>query len=86
MRHIQEAGKALTRRLDQSSLKTACHMTILANDTQQGLSYAFKLFSQNFVMGEWQEAYTFIQEHESLKVSTLDPRTHSLYAPIRLLN
>ncbi|XP_059152054.1 uncharacterized protein LOC131938150 [Physella acuta] len=78
MRHIQEAGKALTRRLDQSSLKTACHMTILANDTQQGLSYAFKLFSQNFVMGEWQEAYTFIQEHESLKFLLPLVSTHEM--------
>ncbi|CAL1530881.1 unnamed protein product, partial [Lymnaea stagnalis] len=78
MRHIQEAGKVLTRRSDQSSLKTACHMTLLANEKQQGLSYAYKIFTQNLVMGEWQEAYKFLGEHPSLKVLLPLLSTHEL--------
>ncbi|KAK6976015.1 Gem-associated protein 5 [Biomphalaria glabrata] len=78
MRHIQEAGKALTRRYDQTSLKTACHMTLLVNDKQQGLSYAYKLFTQNLLMGEWQEAYKFLAEHNSLKVLLPLLSTHEL--------
>ncbi|KAH9499455.1 Gem-associated protein 5 [Bulinus truncatus] len=78
MRHIQEAGKVVTRRHDHTSLKTACHMTLLANDKQQGLSYAYKLFTQNLLMGEWQEAYKFLGEHSHLKLLLPLLSTHEL--------
>uniref|UniRef100_A0A0B7BFM2 Uncharacterized protein n=1 Tax=Arion vulgaris TaxID=1028688 RepID=A0A0B7BFM2_9EUPU len=68
MRQIQEASKVLTRRLDQSSLKTACHLSLLGNEKQQGLTLAYKLFNQYLMMGQWQEAQEFIAEHESLKI------------------
>lgn len=58
----------LARRLGQSSLKTACHMTLLANENEQGMSYAYRAFSQYLVAGDWQEAYKFITEHEALRV------------------
>ncbi|CAG5129907.1 unnamed protein product, partial [Candidula unifasciata] len=78
MRHIQEAEKALAKRHDQSSLKTTCHMTLLVSDRQQSLVYAYKLFSQYLMMGQWQEALNFSQENETFKILQPILLTHEL--------
>ncbi|XP_005111524.2 uncharacterized protein LOC101862229 [Aplysia californica] len=79
MRQVQEAGMVLTRRQDHASLKTACHMTLIANEQHpQGMLYAFRLFSQYLASGDWSEAHAFIAEHETLKVLLPLLCTHEL--------
>ncbi|XP_041357872.1 gem-associated protein 5-like [Gigantopelta aegis] len=68
MKNVLDAAKLLSRRSDQPTLKTATHMTLLANEKQQGFHYAQKVVHQHMVKNEWKEAYRFLRENEVLKV------------------
>ncbi|GFN76524.1 gem-associated protein 5 [Plakobranchus ocellatus] len=68
MKQVQEAGKVVARRHDQSSLKTACHMNLLMQEQEQALAYAYKVLSQYLLAAQWREAQKFLQENEGLKV------------------
>ncbi|XP_076446765.1 gem-associated protein 5-like [Babylonia areolata] len=68
MKRIQDAAQAITRRSDQSSLKTACHMTLAANDKQQGQLYAQQVVTRFLLGRQWEHCLTFLREHQPLKV------------------
>ncbi|XP_048244264.1 gem-associated protein 5-like [Haliotis rufescens] len=68
MKQIQDAANLLTKRTDQSSLKTATHMTLLANEKPQGFLYAHRLVHQFIAKDDWKQGYKFLKEHETLKM------------------
>ncbi|RUS82625.1 hypothetical protein EGW08_009618 [Elysia chlorotica] len=68
MNQVNEAAKAVARRNDQSSLKTACHMNLIAQEQERALAYAHKALSQFLLAAQWKEAHAFLKEHEGLKV------------------
>ncbi|KAL8569273.1 hypothetical protein ACOMHN_029894 [Nucella lapillus] len=68
MKRIQDAAQAITRRNDQSSLKTACHMTLVANEKQQGQLYAQQVVTRFLLNCQWAQCLDFLREHQPLKV------------------
>ncbi|XP_055958734.1 gem-associated protein 5 isoform X1 [Patella vulgata] len=78
MKKIQDAAKVLIRRSDQSSLKTAAHMTLLANEKQQGMLYAQRVVNQCLSQYTWQDAYKFLNEHEATKIFVPFVSVHEL--------
>ncbi|ESO89427.1 hypothetical protein LOTGIDRAFT_165023 [Lottia gigantea] len=68
MKKIQDAAKVIVRRCDQSSLKTAAHMTLIANEKQQGMLYAQRVVNQSLLQFDWHDAYKFLNEHQTTKI------------------
>ena len=70
MKQVQDAAKLLARRYDQSSLKTAAHISMIANDKQQGLMYTQKVVQQHLLQNEWKDTYSYLKEQKGLQVNT----------------
>lgn len=70
MKHIQDAAQVITRRSDQSSLQAACHMTLVANEKQQGQLYAQQVVTRYLLNHQWAQCLAFLREHQPLKVLT----------------
>lgn len=68
MKQVQDAAKLLARRYDQSSLRTAAHISMIGNDKQQGLMYTQKVVQQHLLQHEWSEAYEFLRCKKDLQV------------------
>ena len=68
MKQVQDAAKLLARRYDQSSLKTAAHISMIANDKQQGLMYTQKVVQQHLLQNEWKDTYSYLREQKGLQV------------------
>lgn len=68
MKQVQDAAKLLARRYDQSSLKTAAHISMIANDKQQGLMYTQKVVQQHLLQNEWKDTYSYLKEQKGLQV------------------
>ena len=68
MKQVQDAAKLLARRYDQSSLKTAAHISMIANDKQQGLMYTQKVVQQHLLQYEWKDTYSYLKEQKGLQV------------------
>nr|KAG5706227.1 hypothetical protein BaRGS_019554 [Batillaria attramentaria] len=68
MKHIQDAAKVIARRCDQTSLQAACHMTLLADEKQQGQLYAQQVVTRYLAAQQWSQALAFLKEHQPLKV------------------
>ncbi|KAL3879661.1 hypothetical protein ACJMK2_031948, partial [Sinanodonta woodiana] len=85
MKQVQDAAKLLARRYDQSSMKTAAQISLIANEKQHGLMYAQKLVSQHLLKYEWKEAYSYLSDQKGLKVLQmyfiLDPEENDPMSP-----
>jgi hypothetical protein len=68
MKQVQDAAKLLARRYDQSSLRTAAHISMIGNDKQQGLMYTQKVVHQQILQHEWKDTYKFLREKKDLQV------------------
>lgn len=68
MKQVQDAAKLLARRYDQSSLRTASHISMIGNDKQQGLMYTQRVVQQHLLQYEWKEAYSFLKSQKDLQV------------------
>lgn len=68
MKQIQDAAKVIARRCDQNSLQAACHLTLLANEKQQGQLYAQQVVTRYLANHQWKQALAFLKEHQPLKV------------------
>ncbi|KAH3858161.1 hypothetical protein DPMN_100781 [Dreissena polymorpha] len=68
MRQVQDAAKLLARRYDQSSLRTAAHISMIANDKQQGLMYTQRVVQQHLLQNEWGQAYQFLEKNKEWQV------------------
>ena len=68
MKHIQDAAQVIARRNDQVSLQTACHMTLVANEKQQGQLYAQQVVTRYLLGQQWTQCLAFLREHQPLKV------------------
>ena len=68
MKQVQDAAKLLARRYDQTSLRTAAHISMIANDKQQGLMYSQRVVQQHLLQHEWRETYSFLHGKKDLQV------------------
>lgn len=68
MRQVQDAAKMLARRYDQSNLKAAAEVSLIANDRKQGLLYAQRVVSQYLLQCQWTSAYSFLRHQTGLQV------------------
>ena len=68
MKQVQDAAKLLARRYDQSSLRTAAHISMIGNDKQQGLMYTQKVVHQHILQHEWKDTYEFLKDKKDLQV------------------
>jgi len=73
MKQVQDAAKLLARRYDQSSLRTAAHISMIGNDKQQGLMYTQRVVQQHLLQYEWSEAYGFLKSKKDLQVISWRP-------------
>ncbi|XP_060078827.1 uncharacterized protein LOC132558299 [Ylistrum balloti] len=78
MKQVQDAALLLARRYNQSSLRTASHICLVAGEKQQGLLYAYKVAQQYSLQSEWKEAYTFLKEQKPFQCVTAVTAMHEL--------
>jgi len=78
MKQVQDAAKLLARRYDQSSLRTAAHMSMIGNERQQGLMYTQKVVNQHLTNNEWAQTYSFLKGKTDLQVGQGIYRTFKL--------
>ncbi|KAK3580429.1 hypothetical protein CHS0354_035471 [Potamilus streckersoni] len=78
MKQVQDAAKLLARRYDQSSLKTAAQISLIANEKQHGLMYAQKVVSQHLLKHEWKEAYSYLTDQKGLQVFVVISSIHEI--------
>ncbi|XP_033742288.1 uncharacterized protein LOC117328824 isoform X2 [Pecten maximus] len=78
MKQVQDAALLLARRYNQSSLRTASHICLVAGEKQQGLLYAYKVAQQYCLQSEWKEAYTFLKEQKPFQCVTAVTAMHEL--------
>ena len=68
MRQVQDAAKLLARRYDQSSLRTAAQISLVANERQAGVMYTHRLVQQHLARYQWRDAYNAVQTQKELQV------------------
>ena len=68
MKQVQDSAKLLARRYDQSSLRTAAHISMIGNERQHGLMYTQRVVTQHLTQNEWAEAYSFLNSKKDLQV------------------
>ncbi|OWF45310.1 gem-associated protein 5-like [Mizuhopecten yessoensis] len=78
MKQVQDAALLLARRYNQSSLRTASHICLVAGEKQQGLLYAYKVAQQYSLQSEWKEAYSFLKEQKPFQCVTAMTAMHEL--------
>ncbi|XP_069129450.1 gem-associated protein 5-like isoform X2 [Argopecten irradians] len=78
MKQVQDAALLLARRYNQSSLRTASHICLVAGEKQQGLLYAYKVAQQYSLQSEWKEAYAFLREQKPFQCVTAVTAMHEL--------
>ncbi|BFZ14739.1 hypothetical protein BsWGS_17778 [Bradybaena similaris] len=78
MRNIQEARKAQVSHRDELHWKIPNHTVLMGSDNPSELVYSYCLLTHHLVLGEWQEAYAFLQKSDSLKVLLPFVSTHEL--------
>ncbi|XP_053399556.1 gem-associated protein 5-like [Mercenaria mercenaria] len=78
MKQVQDAAKLLARRYDQSSLRTAAHISMIGNDKQQGLMYTQKVVHQHLLQQEWKKTYEFLRNKKDLQVYLATSSMHEM--------
>ncbi|CAG5115561.1 unnamed protein product, partial [Candidula unifasciata] len=79
MRQIQEARKVQDLNQEQLQVKIPNDSKLISNESPE-LVYCYSLLTHHLVQGDWQEAYLFLEKHESLKVLLPFVSTHELLA------
>ena len=67
-----EAAKLLARRADLSSLRTAIHVTLAANEIDDAKVHGQKYIRQCLVKCDWASAFDVAQSHDCFKVCNID--------------